>query len=200
MSFQPDRFTALADACVLASALKCNFVLSLARADYFRLRWSNEIMDEVERTVAKLIKRKQDCPAEDAKAKASKKRADMEAAFNDACVENFEDLKAGLVGVNEKDRHVLAAAIQTSASVTVTDNLKDFPRGYCAKFDIEPQSTDVFVANVIALHPVATMSTIKAMRERLKRPEYTPEKLIALSEKEAMMETASLLDKYRLAL
>ena len=45
-------------------------------------------------------------------------------AFPDALVENYESLIPGLTLPDEKDRHVLAAAIKTNSNVIVTNNLK----------------------------------------------------------------------------
>lgn len=197
MNYQADRFTALADANVLASALKRNMLLSFAQAEFFRVRWSEKIMDETQRTIEKLLKRK-DHPQP--KEGAARQRKNMCVAFEEASVEGFELLEPALVSINEKDRHVLAAAIKTSASVIVTDNLSDFPRDYCATFDVEPLSADSFFADCISLSPSGTMATLRVMRVRLKNPEITPEKLITLCEGEAMTKTASLMHEYRAAL
>lgn len=121
-------------------------------------------------------------------------------AFEEASVEGFELLEPALAEINEKDRHVLAAAIKTSASVVITDNLKDFPADYCAKFDVEPLSADTFFADCISLSPSHTMATLRRMREKLNNPEITPEKLITLCEGEAMLKTASLMHEARAAL
>ncbi|MDU9004037.1 PIN domain-containing protein [Sedimentitalea todarodis] len=180
----------MADACVLASALKRNMLLSLAQAEFYRVRWSEKIMDETERTIEKLIKRK---GIDNPKAGAQRQRNNMCTAFEDAKVEGFELLEPALLGINKKDRHVLAAAIKTSASVIVTDNLRDFPSDYCTKFDVEPLSADSFFADCISLSPSRTMATLRGMRKRLNNPEITPEKLITLCEVEAMGKTASLM-------
>lgn len=154
-------------------------------------------MDETERTISKLLKRK-------GKAKpgagAKRQRTNMCRAFEEAMVEGFEVLEPTLVGINEKDRHVLAAAIKTCASVIVTDNLKDFPIEHCTPFDIEPLSADSFFADCISLAPSETMATLRKMRERLKNPEITPKKLVTLCEGEAMLKTASLMHEYKAAL
>ncbi|NOE36069.1 PIN domain-containing protein [Ruegeria sp. HKCCD7318] len=197
MNYQADRFTALADACVLSSALKRNILLSFAQPEFYRVRWSNKIMDETERTIVKLLQRKE--IAEPDKG-AKRQRSNMCRAFEEAMVEDFEVLEPSLDGINEKDRHVLAAAIKTCVSVIVTDNLKDFPPEYCAPFDIEPLSADSFFADCISLSPSETMATLRRMRERLKNPEITPEKLVTLCEGEAMLKTASLIHEYKAAL
>ena len=49
------------------------------------------------------------------------------------------------------DRHVLAAAILSRAQVIVTDNTRDFPAEYLARWDIEAKSADDFVLDQISL-------------------------------------------------
>jgi len=197
VSYQPDRFTALVDACVLASALKRNMVLSLSEAQFFRIRWSAKIMTETERTIAKLLKRK---GAPDHKAAAKLQCERMNLAFEEANVSGFEPLEASLSEINKKDRHVLAAAIKSSASVIVTDNLRDFDSVYCSQFDIEPLSSDAFLADCIELSPSASMATLRTMRERLKNPEITPETFITYCEGQALPKTATLMLEYKASL
>lgn len=197
MNYQADRFTALADACVLASALKRNMLLSFAEAEFYRVRWSERIMDETERTIEKLLRRR-GAPAP--KKSAKRQRENMCAAFEEASVESYEMLEPALKGINEKDRHVLAAAIKTSASVIVTDNLKDFPVEVCRPYDIEPLSADTFFADCISLSPSDTMATLRRMRMKLQNPEITAETLITLCERESMLKTASLIYQQKAAL
>jgi len=45
-------------------------------------------------------------------------------------VQNYESLIESLTLQDEKDRHVLAAAIKTNADVIVTNNIKHFPQEY----------------------------------------------------------------------
>lgn len=66
---------------------------------------------------------------------AKKRSAVANLAFPDALVENYESLITGLNLPDEKDCHVLAAAIKTNANVIVTNNLKDFPGDYLANLD-----------------------------------------------------------------
>ena len=149
-----------------------------------------KIMDETERTIEKLLKRK---GVQEPKKGAARQRKNMCSAFKEASVEGFEVLEPALVGINERDRHVLAAAIKTGASVIITDNLKDFPEGFCTQFDIKPLSADSFFADCISLSPSANMAVLRQMRKRFKNPEITPERLITLCEGEAMPKTASLM-------
>lgn len=78
-----NRFTALIDACALVGVLKRNLILSLAEAEFFRLRWSSPILDETERAITEVLTGKGDAAAVK---KAVKARAAMEAAFEEALV------------------------------------------------------------------------------------------------------------------
>lgn len=67
------------------------------------------------------------------------KRVDIaNQAFPVALVRNYEPLIETLELPDEKDRHVLAAAIKTNANVIVTNNLKDFPDEYLSTFGAGP--------------------------------------------------------------
>jgi hypothetical protein len=87
-----NRFTALADACVLASVLKRNLLLSLAEAKFFRVRWSEKILDATERAIAEMYVKRQ---AADAQERAARSRSAMERAFKDAIVTDYEHSPLG---------------------------------------------------------------------------------------------------------
>jgi predicted nucleic acid-binding protein len=61
-------------------------------------------------------------------------------AFPDAMVENYEPLVEMLDLPDEKDKHVLAAAIKTNANLIVNNNLKDFPADYLASFSLSAKT------------------------------------------------------------
>ena len=114
-------FPVILDACVLANAGVCDLFLRLAETPRLYLpRWSAPILDEVKRTQTTKLKRPY--PEE----LANYWRQEVTAAFPEAEVRDFEHLLRHLTN-SEKDRHVLAAAIQGGVSVIVTFNLRDFP-------------------------------------------------------------------------
>src|SRR6185369_8432612 len=84
-----NRFTAFIDACSLASVLRRDLLLSLAEADFFRLRWSSRVLDETQRAIEKIRTNKGQL---DAAEKAAKARSDMARAFEDAMVTDFDHL------------------------------------------------------------------------------------------------------------
>jgi predicted nucleic acid-binding protein len=162
MSDYADCFTALIDANVLACAMRRNIILSLAEAGFFRPRWSDRIMDETAVAIAKITMGGAD---------TNKQRSAMERAFLKACVTGYAGLEAGLGLPDPDDRHVLAAAVTTSAQVIVTENLKDFPSKAFVPFDIDAILADEFISDAIKLDPLAAVVALRKMRERFKNPD-----------------------------
>lgn len=138
-----NRFTVLVDACSLVDVLGRNLLLSLAQADFFRVRWSAAIMDETEKALAEIFQsRGYDDPASSAK----RARRAMEEAFEDATVSGFERLIPCLSDIPDPgDAHVIAAAIKTRAFVIVTENQKHFPAPFLKPLDLEAKSADAFM-------------------------------------------------------
>lgn len=163
-----NRFTVLVDACSLFSVLRRNLLLSLAEAEFFRVRWSARILDETERAIARSYAEK---GREDGAARASKSRVGMERAFEAAEVEGYEALIGGLPALPDPgDGHVIAAAIKARADVIVTENLRHFPASVLATFGMEAKTADAFLADTIDLDIGKAVPAIRLMRERLRRP------------------------------
>jgi len=76
---------------------------------------------------------------------------------------------------DEKDRHVLAAAVKAGAQVVTTANLKDFtelPPG------IEAQSPDEFLSNLFDLDPDGFVELLRDQAADLDRPPVSFEELL----------------------
>ncbi|MFC5345742.1 PIN domain-containing protein [Brevundimonas staleyi] len=186
-----NRFTALVDACALAGALKRNLLLTLAEAEFFRLRWSETILDETEAAIARMLTAK---GVEDAADRAARARRAMVDAFEEACVGDFSAMMDAVTGLPDpKDRHVVAAALQTSAAIIVTDNLRDFPEAVLAPLNLEARSADAFIADTIALDPGRAVAAIQRMRRRFNRPEKSAEVLLLDMEAAGLTETVDVL-------
>lgn len=186
-----NRFTAFVDACTLAGALKRNMLLSLAEADFFRIRWSTPVLAETQRAIAGMLKKK---GVADAEARAARAIAAMRRAFADADVAGFEPLLSVCVNLPDpNDAHVIAAALKTQAAVIVTDNLKDFPGALLSSLNLEARSADTFIADTIALDPGRAVAAIRTMRLRLDRPEKTAETLLLDMEANSLTETVDVL-------
>lgn len=193
-----NRYTAFIDACTLASALKRNLLLTLAEAEFFRVRWSARVMDETEVAVTKILSNK---GMPDAADRGRRARASMEQAFEEALVTDYDQFIASCDGLPDPDdKHVLAAALKTRAATIVTENLKDFPAAILAPLNIEARSADEFIADTIALDPGRAVAAIRQMRERFKLPDKTAEMLLLDMEAAGLTETADALRPHVLSL
>lgn len=193
-----NRFTALIDACALAGALKRNLLLTLAEAEFFRLRWSEIILDETESAIVAMLRAK---GFTDATERAARSRRAMVAAFEEACVDDVGSMMGSVPDLPDaNDRHVVAAALKTRASIIVTDNLKDFPPRILAPLNLEARSADAFIADTIALDPGRAVAAIRRMRERFRKPEKTPEILLLDMEAAGLTETVDVLKPHVLSL
>ncbi len=189
-----NRYTALVDACVLAGTLKRNLLLTLAEAEFFRLRWSSLILEETERAIEKILLSRK---ISDAAERAKRARAAMELAFEEACVADFDDFLSACSKLPDPgDRHVLAAAMKTQAATIVTENLKDFPDEILLALNIEARSPDDFIADTIALDAGRAVAAIRKMRERFKKPEKTAEVLLLDMEAEGLISVVDILKQH----
>lgn len=186
-----NRFTALVDACVLAGALKRNLILSLAEAEFFRVRWSARIMDETEAAIMDIRQRQGHHGS--AKADAHRSRTSMENAFRESCIADFENLIAIPDLPDPNDLHVIAAAVKTRAAVIVTDNIADFPDSILARYNLFARSADDFIADAVDLDLPRALAALEAMRRRFQKPELTREALLLRMEAVGLTETADLL-------
>ena len=155
--------TAVLDACVLFPASLRDTLLRAANADLYGMRLTDEILEEVSRN---LIKRGM---SED---KAQRLLAMIKEKFRDAFVTQHRSMIA-LMPVNEKDRHVLAAAVASNAQVIVTRNLKDFPRNLLAPFHVEAQLPDEFLANLFYLNGKSMIEILIRQAANLHNPPMT---------------------------
>jgi hypothetical protein len=119
-----NRYTALIDACTLVSVWRRNLLLSLAEAEFFRIRWSEPILNE---TKAALIKMARERDLDDPEARGVRAVKAMQTAFPEAMVEDFELIGSAQFGLPDGgDEHVIAAAVKTQAQALVTENRKIF--------------------------------------------------------------------------
>lgn len=190
MSYRADRFTVVIDTNVLVGALTRNIILSLAEAGIFRPRWSKKtIEDEFERAFARVY------PGNEGVAHTQ--RAKIEIAFPEATACEVPEIVEGLNLPDPDDRHVLAAAISTKASLIVTENLRDFPEDALQGHEIEAISADDFISDCIDLAGPEAVAALRQMRERFKKPEMDADALILRIEQLGLVQTATLLSHYK---
>lgn len=190
MSDRADRFTVVLDTDVLVGALVRNIILTFAEEGFFRARWSSTT---IRSELVPAIKKAAGLSAE----KANFHKDRIEIAFPEGEIVEDPNLVGGLILPDPKDRHVLAAAIQTKAALIVTNNLKDFPVAALAAHQIEPISADSFIADCIDLAGAEAIAALRVLRERFRRPEMDAEAFLRLVEERGLSQTAAMLQEFR---
>ncbi|WP_130865876.1 PIN domain-containing protein [Acidipropionibacterium timonense] len=165
------RFSALLDTCVLVPIVQADTLLRLAEKGLYRPIWSARIMDELVSAIERVHPH---LPP----GAASRRSAQMNRAFPDACVRAARSPIEDLVLPDDGDINVLEAAIRGRADVIVTDNLKDFPESALAPFDLEAQSADEFLGNQLDLDPDATMIALAEQSAATRNPTMTVEAIL----------------------
>ncbi|OQW59822.1 MAG: PIN domain-containing protein [Proteobacteria bacterium HN_bin10] len=166
------RFAVVYDACVLFPFTLRDFLLRLRQSDLFRAHWTAEIHAE---WISAVLARRANAD----RAKLQRTRDLMDEHFPDALVTGHQPLIASLSLPDPNDRHVLAAAIKSGASLIVTTNLTDFPASALDPFGVEAIHPDEFVLDLFELAEGAVVSAAKRARAALKNPSFSPEEYLA---------------------
>lgn len=95
------------------------------------------------------------------------------------------------------DRHVVAAALKTRASVIVTDNLRDFPAELMSQLQLEAKSADAFIADTIDLSPRVSIEALAEMRARYERTRpLSADELVERIRGNGLAETAAIVEHF----
>ncbi len=180
---------ALYDACVLFPAPLRDLLMQLALTGLFRAKWSHDIHEEWIRNVLRTrtdLTRKQ----------LDHVRELMDQCASDALVEGYEPLIPSLNLPDKNDRHILAAAITSSASVIVTFNLKDFPPSVLDQYGIEARHPDEFIKHLLEIDPATVCTAVKLCRKRLKNPPFDVDRYLNNLVRQSLLATAAKLREF----
>lgn len=155
------EFIAVLDTNVIYPVIIRDILFWFAHYDLYTPKWSEHIFDEWK----KVMKQKGVSEEE-----ANKRIAKANIAFPDALVQNYKGLIKYLELPDVDDRHVLAAAIKTNASIIVTNNIKDFPEEYLQSFGLNAKTADDFLTDIIDLNQEQAMAAFKEMVLNKKNP------------------------------
>lgn len=141
-------------------------MLRMAERGAFRPLWSERVTEEALRALVRIH------PDIDVSRFQSRFHS-MNESFDDAMVEGWEPLVAGLELPDPDDRHVLAAAIVGRADVIVTENTKDFPAGVLGPLGIEAMRLDHFLLDQFDLNPAIAALIVSEQAAAARRPKIT---------------------------
>ena len=148
------------DACVLFPASLRDTLLRAADADLYRVHLTADILEEVRRNLVKKGMEEQ---------KSQRLINVIKEQFASGIVAHHSALIASMPN-DEKDRHVLAAAVASKAQIVVTQNLKDFPQPLLDPFDVEAQSADEFLVNLFYLDTERMCQILLEQAKELRNP------------------------------
>jgi predicted nucleic acid-binding protein len=154
----PAPFRVVLDACVLYPFTIRDVLLQAAASELYQVYWSETILDEALRNLVEDGRMSEE--------NAAKLLATMRRAFPEAQVIDYESLIASMRN-DEKDRHVVAAAVKAGAQVIVTSNKRDF---YDLPSGIEIQTPDEFLSNLFDLYPLGMMGVLDTLAQRYRKP------------------------------
>lgn len=178
------RFTCVLDTNVIYPIDVRDLLFWFARYELYTPKWSKHIFDEW----VDVMKRKG--LSED---EINKRTRKANLAFPDALVENYEPLIGGLELPDNKDNHVLAAAIKTNANIIVTNNLKDFPDDYLCKFGLAAKDADDFITDTIDLNPDQAVVAFKRLVLNRRNPDLDEYQVLSIFRKRGLIDSANYL-------
>jgi predicted nucleic acid-binding protein len=174
------------DANVLYAAPLRDVLMHLALTSLVEARWTHLIQAEWLRNV---LKNRVDLE----RSKLERTQELMNAAVPNALVYGFEHLIQTLQLPDSDDRHVLAAAIQTRATIITTKNLSDFPRASLESFGIEALHPDDFICRLLDINSAVVISALGLQRRSMKYPPLTVDEFLQMLEKQDLHGTVKRL-------
>lgn len=163
-------FRVCVDACVLANFGVADLLLRLAKRPRQLIPvWSEEILAETRRTHIEKL-------GWDAEI-ADSFQASLRQHYPEAMCIGFEHLLPALTN-DEKDRHVLAAAIKGQAPLLLTFNLSDFRDEDLAPWGVKAKSPDAYLTTLYEMDSVPIAQTLGGIAERRKAKGDTLEDVV----------------------
>jgi predicted nucleic acid-binding protein len=178
------RFQAVLDTNVIYPLISRDLLFWFAHYDLYTPKWSKHIFDEWEEVMIRKGLDQKD---------AAKRIATVNSAFPEALVKNYEFLIPTLNLPDQKDRHVLAAAIKSNSNCIVTNNLKDFPKELVNKFGVQVISGDDFLVELIEIYHDQAIAAFKEMVLTRKSPKMEEIEILNQLKKCGLKKTADFL-------
>ena len=166
-------FPVVLDANVLIQAAVRDTLLRLSEQRLFLCRWSEEILEEVRRTLTGKRGLSED--------KVDSLLEQLRTHFPDACVEPGYKEMIPAIKNDEKDRHVIAAAVFCKAEVILTYNVRHFPEESVRPFNICVKTPDEYLLDLYSLSPEKVVHVLHEQGEGLNPPRTIQQVLKSLA-------------------
>jgi PIN domain len=187
MALEPS--VAVFDACILYPFHLRNIIVQAAVDRLVEARWTDEIHDEWIRNLAA------DTPTIPIERLQTTRRL-MNDALPGATVSGYEDLIPTVSLPDPDDRHVVAAAIASGASVILTWNLRDFPATALKKYGLRRQTPDVFLTDLYDRAPDLTVASRVNARRNLNKSRVSASEFIDILGNQKLPQLVTRLKKH----
>ncbi len=187
------------DACVLFPAPLRDLLMELGvlshRNKLFRPKWTDKIHEE---WISNLLEERTDIKPE----ALAVTRKLMDGAFEgyEPLVTGYEHRIESLSLPDANDRHVLAAAIECTASIIVTANLKDFPDSQLKQSSVVAKHPDDFICEFLSDHEElgerVLEEAVRNIKKRLKSPTMTWTEIFVSYERNELKRTVEYLREF----
>lgn len=178
------RFTCVLDTNVIYPIEIRDFLFWLAFQDMYTPKWSMHIFDEWRKIMAEKGVTKKEI---------DKRIDNANKAFPDALVQNYESLISCIDLPDDKDRHVVAAAIKTNANLIVTHNLKDFPNTTLYQFGLSAKNPDEFITDLIDLDAEKALEAFQNLVLNRRKPEQDEFQVLDIFRNVGLKDTANFI-------
>lgn len=178
------RFIAVLDTNVIYPVITRDLLFWFAHYDMYTPKWSKHIFDEW----ASVMQRKGISSEE-----SLKRIRKANQAFPDALVNNYEGLIDRIDLPDDKDRHVVAAAIKTNAHIIVSNNIKHFPETTLNTYGLKVKNADDFLTDIIDLNSEIAIEAFREMVLNKKKPELDEFEVLNRLRKIGLNDTANYL-------
>lgn len=148
-----------------------DMLLRMAASNIVHARWSDKILDEC---FDAILRKRPDLQ----RASLLRTRDLMNSALPECMVRNYEHLISTIQLPDDKDRHVLAAAMKCHAECIITLNIRDFPRATLADYSMKAVHPDTFVFKHIERDSELMQTIIIEQARALRRPSITIQDLL----------------------
>ncbi|MBA3822969.1 MAG: PIN domain-containing protein [Ktedonobacterales bacterium] len=156
------NLVAVLDANVLFPASLRDTLLRAAENKLYHAYWTPLILEEMRRNVVSKGKMTE--------SQAQRLVTTLSRVFPDSIVPDTYQQHIATLTNDPKDRHVLAAAIESEANFIVTLNLSDFPRAALLPHHVVAISPDAFLLQLFQDAPATLKTIIRSQAAALRNP------------------------------
>lgn len=175
---------AFLDASVLYPVSLRHLLMRLALAGLYQPQWSAHVHEEWIRAV---LRDNPQIPA----ARLHALRDAMDSRIDDAVVTGYEPLVDTLDLPDPDDRHVLAAAITSGATIILTRNLRDFPASALRAYGIAAWHPDTFLGVLLDAEPESVIAAVRDQHASLVDPPVPLPELLEIFGRIGLTETVA---------